>query len=505
MVDGINGKKPLEQVQAQTNDAAQQAKEAAKPQNVQMVQNVEVDKDKGLKVEGQNKPQAQQQAAGVSKKDVAIVGGLAATGVALLFVPVPGARAAGVALLAAGLLTSCSIGTRAEADCENALPGKVDPGALTPEEKKANEEKLADKTFEKVNKEENKTKYENVEYKFVDNKDGTGSVLFENKDGSPSDLKLDFNMNFEHNKITIDPKTGDYIGTVDLSSQKSATITNGQVVKYIDIADEHPKAEGLEMNFKTNSKDQVVVTYGQTGYSHIYNEPATVEANTPIGELQSQLEFLNISGKVDTKILTDAKTGGAAYDGKGGFFYEIVPGDLNEITHGNPEVRLSLATYGIKQAITGKLENTKDGIKITDDAGNQMILKHQQVDMTMGLNDVQTLEGVSVTYNSKEIIRMAPGMDNEGNPVCMAAKALKNGTDTITHYKGVDQNTLNGTKIKEETDEWYKVKVDHFNEACNDAVAKVSGKAKETAEGSVTPGDTILVRSESESDITFGK
>ena len=459
-------------------------------------------------------------------------------------------------------------------------PDTVIPAAYTPEEFNAKKTQLFDSTIKAKNN-ENPTTADGVGYRYQNNGDGTGSVIIKNKDGSDSNIKLGFNTNFEVSDEKTDPATGDYTGKLTLTATENATISNGNVYDYINIiGDKFNTADNVGYNFTNNNGNISVsvgdgavtktlgnktitvtdniayidkigdklttngvdysfseqsgnakVTYGNTGFTHMVGDSAAVDPTKPLGKVQNILTTLGILPDAGDKIVTETQTSTGAWGTGKGVHFEVVPGDLKEITQKNPTVKMAFNDMqGHNVQVEGKLEIDGDGIKITDNKSGKVLTIHPQ---STEINNTEYAVGATVTFDGKEEFRMAKDKFNNNDATILAhVEHDEEGayTDTDTYFKPNPPKLFDGTKAAKDADDYYTEKEKNLTTAITEANTyfdnkKISLQTSYTAavqaiygtddlnkKGTVIPGtpgtpgtpgstDSVYVHTESDIDI----
>ena len=161
----------------------------------------------------------------------------------------------------------------------------------------------------------------------------------------------------------------------------------------------------------------------------------------------------------ENNLLLDLKVGQGAYTNEQNdfakntnFSFELVErGDLNNITNGNPQVKMKV--FG--QEISGKLFNENGNVIVKDDKGEELVRLSQKQGYNLGSDEEpDNYDGVLIEVKGKEYAFIWDGD--------MGKIDRENGT-FMTTYKSV-HNDFN-TQGLGEADRYYKEKQDNLGDA----------------------------------------
>ena len=393
-------------------------------------------------------------------------------------------------------------------------PGTPDtyiPGTLTPDEWNNAKVGLLNSTIEEKNNSNPKTT-DGVGYRYESNSDGTGSIIIKNKDGSDSNIKLGFNTHYNIDGETTDPVTGNYYAGLTLTATPNGTISNGNVVEYINIiGGEHKTSTNVSYAYTLSGND-VVTTYGNTGFTHKVGETAEVKADSPLGKMQTMLHELAVLPQdAGNKVAAQAFNGGGAYGQGNGIAFKVDGGDLHDITTGNPVVRLALDDMlGNTVNVHGELSVEGNVIKIVNAADNKVLTLTPQNNLVMNGSECK---GVSVAYDGKEVFRMSTDTFNGKKQTVLAATGYDEygdyGTVTYTNFPANTPNLFDGKTATTESDEYFNEKKTNLTNAYQTAVDEIYKQAKLEKNGTEIPGTPgtnytvqITIHTKSDGEVT---
>ncbi len=250
---------------------------------------------------------------------------------------------------------------------------------------------------------------------------------------------------------------------IKLYLDSASQIPAGDVIKYIDVLKPDLKCDDEKLHFEDkNGAPQVVV---DNGFTHKVGDSVQVKENSALGAMKTLVSAMGFNDAQEpmqiseNNLLLDLKVGQGAYTNEQNdfakntnFSFELVErGDLNNITNGNPQVKMKV--FG--QEISGKLFNENGNVIVKDDKGEELVRLSQKQGYNLGSDEEpDNYDGVLIEVKGKEYAFIWDGD--------MGKIDRENGT-FMTTYKSV-HNDFN-TQGLGEADRYYKEKQDNLGDA----------------------------------------
>lgn len=255
-------------------------------------------------------------------------------------------------------------------------------------------------------------------------------------------------------KLYIDPKTPP---------------TDQNVFDYItQIGDDLKTKDGIGYHFDmVDGKPRVVL---DNGFTHMYGENMEVKDNSPLGTLYGMFGKVGLDDRENkaNELLTNIDALQNSYgNDEEGIKFELVPGDLKEVTEGNPRVKGSV--YGFE--FDGNIEKLDTGEVIIRGADGKEQLRFKTVGEAelFDLGSVMPMgEGVLVTTaDGNELLMQKLGttgfnmgkVDRENGTFTQAYPPTSQKFDTDNALDGdkyFDEKRGNLTDTQNEADETFR-------------------------------------------------